>query len=215
METIGRVPAPRTAETAVVPGSWQSVRGTLDAAGATEAVPPAGHGCDAEWPADLTGQGRGDILQRVRHALARDHVWLAATATAFCTLFAAIPAVAVLVSPYALLVPPAVVHHQLEMIGGLLPEQASRFLADQLQAIAPVPQLHLGAGRGSAVVAALWSARAGATRRKGRRGRSGSAAPGWPTAWARRQTGSASHRWDRGPDNAPGAACRAGHSAAP
>jgi membrane protein len=98
----------------------------------------------------------------VRHALARDHIWLAATATTFCTLFAAIPGVAVLVSLYALLVPPAVVHQQLEITGGLLPEQASRFLADQLQAIASAPQLHLGAGLGGAVLVALWSARAGA-----------------------------------------------------
>jgi membrane protein len=119
-------------------------------------------GCDAEGPTGISGQGWWAILARVRQALARDHIWLAAEATTFCSLFAAIPGIAVLVSLYALLVSPAAIRHQLEMTSGLLPAQASHFLADQLQAIASAPQLRLGAGLGGAALAALWSAQAGA-----------------------------------------------------
>ena len=117
-----------------------------------------GGGRDAAWPADLPGRGWWDILRRVRQSLARDQVWVAAAGVAFCTLFAAIPGVAVLVAAYAILVDPAAAHRQLEMTRGLLPAAASAFLADQMQAITAASTLHFG----GALLAALWSARAGA-----------------------------------------------------
>ena len=117
-----------------------------------------GGGRAAERPAAIPGRGWWDILRRVRRSLARDHIWVAAAGVAFCTLFAAIPGVAVLVASYATLVDPAAAHRQLEMTGGLLPAAASAFLADQMQAIAAASTLHFGA----ALLAALWSARAGA-----------------------------------------------------
>ena len=113
------------------------------------------HGRGAEAPEDIPGRGWGDILRRVWRALGRDHIWVAAAGLAFCSLFAAIPGVAVVVALFGLVTDPAAVHGQLEMTGGLLPEEASRFLADQMQAIAAAPRFHLG----GALLIALWAAR--------------------------------------------------------
>jgi membrane protein len=118
-----------------------------------------GRGRAAKWPGDIPGRGWWDILCRVRHALARDHIWVAAAGVAFCTLFAAIPGVAVVLAGFGLFADPAAVHRHLEMTGGLLPPTVSGFLADQMQAIAAASTFHLG----SAMLVALWSARAGAS----------------------------------------------------
>jgi membrane protein len=118
-----------------------------------------GRGRGAEAPEDIPGRGWGDILRRVWRALGRDHIWVAAAGLAFCSLFAAIPGVAVVVALFGLVTDPAAVHGQLEMTGGLLPEEASRFLADQMQAIAAAPRFHLG----GALLVALGGARTGAS----------------------------------------------------
>ena len=110
-------------------------------------------------PADLPGRGWWEVLRRVRLALARDHIWVAAAGVAYCTLFAAIPGVTVVIALVGLLADPGAAHRQLEMTGGLLPREASGFLADQVQAVAAASRLHLG----GALLAALWSARSGAS----------------------------------------------------
>ena len=117
------------------------------------------HGRGAEAPEDIPGRGWRDILRRVWRALGRDHIWVAAAGLAFCSLFAAIPGVTVVVALFGLVTDPASVHGQLEAIGGLLPEEATRFLADQMQAIAATPRFHLG----GALLIALGAARTGAS----------------------------------------------------
>ena len=117
------------------------------------------HGRGAEAPEDIPGRGWRDILRRVWRALGRDHIWVAAAGLAFCSLFAAIPGVTVVVALFGLVTDPAAVHGQLEAIGGLLPEEATRFLADQMQAIAAAPRFHLG----GALLIALWAARTAAS----------------------------------------------------
>src|SRR5215217_628090 len=116
-------------------------------------------GRDAEEPQQIPGHGWLAVLRRVRRALGRDHIWVAAAGLAFCTLFAAIPGVAVVVALFGLVTDPAAIHDWLEMTGGLLPEEASGFLADQMQAIAAAPRFHLG----GALLVALWAARTGAS----------------------------------------------------
>ena len=110
-------------------------------------------------PAGILGRGWRDVLSRVRRALACDHIWVAAAGVAFCSLFAAIPGVTVVIAFVGLLADPAAAHRQLEMTGGLLPGEASGFLADQVQAITAASRLHLG----GALLVALWSARSGAS----------------------------------------------------
>jgi membrane protein len=114
--------------------------------------------CDADRPDDIPGSGWWDILRRLSHSLSRDDIWLRAAGVAFCSLFAAIPCAAVPVSIFGLLADPEAVHRPIEMLGGLLPEGASAFLARQMQAIATSSKLGLGAGLGSGILAALWGA---------------------------------------------------------
>ncbi len=118
-----------------------------------------GRGRTAERPTEIPGCGWWDILRRVRHTLARDHICVAAAGVAFCTLFAAIPGVAVILACFGLFADPTAVHRHLEMTGGLLHAAVSGFLADQMQALAAASRFHLG----SALLVALWSARAGAS----------------------------------------------------
>jgi membrane protein len=122
-----------------------------------------GRGRDAGRPADIPGRGWWDILRRVRRALARDHIWVASAAVAYCALFAAIPGAAVALVAPGLLADPAAVGRALEATRGLLPAEAVDLLAGQLGAVAEAGTLRLGAsGLGGALLAALWAARAGA-----------------------------------------------------
>jgi membrane protein len=116
-------------------------------------------GRDAGAPQQIPGRGWLAILRRVRRALGRDHIWVAAAGLAFCTLFAAIPGSVVAVALLGNIVDPALVRTHLGAAGGLLPEQASGFLADQLDAVAGASRYHLG----GALLVALWSARTGAS----------------------------------------------------
>jgi membrane protein len=124
---------------------------------------PDGTGRGATSPAAMPALGWRDTLGRVRASLARDHIWIAAAGTAFCAVFAAIPVLAVLAAFGALVVPPDVIRGQPDPTGGLLPAQASGFLADQMRAFAQASRFQLGTGLGGAVLMALWTARSGAT----------------------------------------------------
>ncbi len=115
----------------------------------------------ATRPVDIPGRGWLDILRRVRGALARDHIWLAAAGVAYCFLFAAIPGLVVLVALLGLLVGLPAVEGGLEAARGLLPGEAAGFLAGQVRGLAGAGVLHLGAGLGGALLAALWGARTG------------------------------------------------------
>ena len=126
-----------------------------------DAAAAAAGGRYAARPADIPGRGWLDILRRVRRALARDHLWLAAAGVAYCFLVAAIPGLVVLVALLGLLVGPPAVEGGLGAARGLLPAEAARFLADQVRGIADAGVLHLGAGLGGALLAALWGARTG------------------------------------------------------
>jgi membrane protein len=115
----------------------------------------------AARPADIPGRGWLDILRRVRGALGRDHIWLASAGVAYCFLLAAIPGLVVLVALLGLLVGPPAAEGGLGAARGLLPGEAAGFLADQVRGIADAGRLHLGAGLGGALLAALWGARTG------------------------------------------------------
>jgi membrane protein len=82
---------------------------------------------------------------------------------AFCAIFAAIPGASVGVALFGLLANPQAVHEPVEMLGGLVPPNASLFLADQMQAIAASSRTSFGAGLGGGVLAAFWGAWSGAS----------------------------------------------------
>lgn len=117
----------------------------------------------ADRPGALSVRGWACVLQRLGASLIRDDIWLRSAGVAFYTLLAAVPALAIPVSLYGLVADPDAVRDSLRMLGGLIPEDASRFLADQMQAVAAGSRVNLGASLGGAVVAALWSGRSGAS----------------------------------------------------
>jgi membrane protein len=119
--------------------------------------------CDADHPSDIPDQGWFAVLRRLARSLGQDGMWLRSAGVAFCALFAAIPGAAVPVSLVGLLADPRAVHLPVEMLGGLLPVNASVFLADQMQAIADTSRTQLGAGLGGAVLGAAWGAWSGAS----------------------------------------------------
>lgn len=119
--------------------------------------------CNANEPSTISGEGWGSILRRLGRSLTRDDIWLRSAGVAFYTLLAAVPALAVPVSCYGLVAEPAAVRDPIQMLGGLLPLETSRFLADQMQAVAASSKVNLGAGLGSAILMALWSGRSGAS----------------------------------------------------
>ena len=124
---------------------------------------PGDDRCDADRPGDIPDRGWLSVLRRLGRSLARDGMWLRSSGVAFCALFAAIPGAAVPVAVFGLLADPQAVHLPVERMGGLLPANATGFLADQLQGIAVSSRSQLGAGLGGAALAALWGAWSGAS----------------------------------------------------
>jgi membrane protein len=90
-------------------------------------------------------------------------MWLRSAGVAFCAIFAAIPAASVGVAVFGLLANPDAVHRPIEMLGGLVPGNATLFLADQMQAVARTSRMQLGTGLGGGLIAALWGAWSGAS----------------------------------------------------
>jgi membrane protein len=119
--------------------------------------------CDADHPGDLTERGWLDVLARLAHSLREDGMWLRSAGVAFCAIFAAIPGASVVVAVFGLLANPEAVHRPIEMLGGLVPGNATLFLADQMQAVARTSRMQLGAGLGGGLIAALWGAWSGAS----------------------------------------------------
>lgn len=116
----------------------------------------------ADRPWRLPARNWLGALLTLLGALRCDQIWLTAAGLAFCAVFAAIPAAAVSVSIYGLTADPESVRGPIQRLAGLLPSQASGFLADHLRAVASASRVQLGAGLGGALVSALWSALAGA-----------------------------------------------------
>jgi membrane protein len=119
--------------------------------------------CDADHPDDISDRGWFDVLTRLARSLGRDGMWLRSAGVAFCALFAAIPGASVPVALFGLLADPEAVHRPFEMLGGLVPANATGFLAEQMQAVALTSRTQLGAGLGGGVLAALWGAWSGAS----------------------------------------------------
>ncbi|MPR11830.1 YihY/virulence factor BrkB family protein [Microvirga tunisiensis] len=119
--------------------------------------------CDADHPGDLTERGWLDVLARLAHSLREDGMWLRSAGVAFCAIFVAIPGASVAMAVFGLLANPDAVHRPIEMLGGLVPGNATLFLADQMQAVARTSRMQLGAGLGGGLIAALWGAWSGAS----------------------------------------------------
>lgn len=118
-------------------------------------------GRTAEHPSEIPPPGWRDIGWRVWDKIFQDDLFLLAAGVAFYYLLAIFPALAVIVSIYGMIANPADVHQQLTVLGGALPPDAWRVLADQLQTLTQHPNTTLSIGALVSLLLALWSAKAG------------------------------------------------------
>lgn len=121
----------------------------------------AGRGRSAEKPTDIPKRGWLDIVKRTGKQLSEDRISIIAAGVAFYGLLAVFPGLVALVSIYGLVFDPQQVAQQIEALGGMLPEEATKLVAGQLQALTSASGGKLGLAAIVGVLLALWSASAG------------------------------------------------------
>jgi membrane protein len=103
------------------------------------------------------------VARRILASLKNDGVWLRSAGVAYCIVFALIPGFAAPVILYGLVGNADAVQRPVGLLNGLLPPDAIKFLADQLKVVAQTSRVEVGAGLGSALLAALWASWSGAS----------------------------------------------------
>jgi len=98
---------------------------------------------------------------RVKKEMTTDNVDIIASGLALYALLAAFPALAAAVSIYGLFASPADIASHLQQVAGVLPEDATRILQQQLDQLAQHSQGTLSVGVIVGIAVALWSARKG------------------------------------------------------
>jgi membrane protein len=91
----------------------------------------------------------------------QDNISLLAAGVAFYALLAVFPGLAALISIYGLLADPSDVPQQIHLLSGLLPQEATVILDDQMKAITSQPATALSLGVIFSLLIAIWSATRG------------------------------------------------------
>ena len=103
------------------------------------------------------------LLRRVQEKLERNHVSMVSAGVAFYALLSIFPALSVLISIYGLVADRDDVLHELDLFSGILPAEAVKLLADQMNSLIHAPPAKLGVGFVVSLSVALWSAMSGTT----------------------------------------------------
>lgn len=119
------------------------------------------HGRTAERPKEIPKRGWRDIVTRLWQNLGRDNTSLIAAGIGLNALLAVFPGLAVIVSVYGMFSSPQDVASDLLPFLGILPEDASKLLIDQLQNMTTPRDRTLGFGAIAGAVVALWNSRQG------------------------------------------------------
>ena len=121
---------------------------------------PAERGRQADHPSQIPQSGWRDILLRTWRELGDDHVSLIAAAVAFYGLLALFPAIAALISIWALAFDPRQIEEQIGTFSALLPPDAAAIVKEQAHKVATAAGgLSLGAAFG--ILLALYGAAKG------------------------------------------------------
>ena len=118
-------------------------------------------GRSAETPSDIPAPGWKDILLRVYRGISDARILANAAAVTFYALLAVFPAVAALVSIYALFADPHSIERHLNAVAGLLPGGAVDVIRSQLDRLIAQPQGTLGISFVIGLIVSLWSANGG------------------------------------------------------
>jgi len=101
-------------------------------------------GRKATNPRQIPLGGWKDILYRVWNAVFEDHIGLVAAGVAFYGLLAIFPAITALMAIAGLMVDPADVAGQLQMMESVVPEAAAKIILDQAESVAGSQETGLG-----------------------------------------------------------------------
>jgi membrane protein len=118
-------------------------------------------GRSAETPSDIPAPGWRDILLRVYRGIGDDRILANAAAVTFYALLALFPAIAALVSIYAVFADPHSIARHLDAASGVLPGGAVDVIRDQLDRLTSQPQGTLGISFAVGLAVSLWSANGG------------------------------------------------------
>jgi membrane protein len=118
-------------------------------------------GRQAEKPQEIPKAGWRDIMWRVKAEITDDHVSMVAASIAFYGLLAIFPAVAAIVSIWALLLDPQQIAQQLQTVTSALPEGAAGIINDQARAVAGSAGTGVSLAAAGGILLTLYSASKG------------------------------------------------------
>ena len=119
------------------------------------------HGRTASRPSEIPARGWRDILWRLYGQFNEDRILSVAAGITFYALLALFPAIATLVSLYALFADPGTIQSHLDTLKGILPGGAIDVVGEQLKRINAKGHTALGFGFVISLALSLWSANAG------------------------------------------------------
>jgi membrane protein len=122
---------------------------------------PAPSDRSADPPSAVPRRGWLGTLLRVYSGINDDRILANAAAVTFYTLLALFPAIAALVSVYALFADPRTIAAHLDMLAGTLPGGAIDIIRDQLNRLTAQPGSKLGISFVLGLLISLWSANGG------------------------------------------------------
>lgn len=101
------------------------------------------------------------VLSAVWQTATETHLGLIAAGVAFFGMFGIFPAIAAVIAVFGILADPAVIADQMTLMQGIIPADAYRLLAVQVNRLVLAPSETLGLATLVSFALALWSARAG------------------------------------------------------
>jgi len=118
-------------------------------------------GRHAEAPSDIPWHGWKAVIRRVAIEMLTDRVSLVAAGCAFYATLALFPAISMLISIYGLLLDPATVEPQLEVLRDLLPPSAWQLISERVHVLVSKPPASLGLHLLFNTGVTLWSSATG------------------------------------------------------
>lgn len=118
-------------------------------------------GRESDTPREIPRSGWRDILLRTRDAIGKDYVGLLAAGMAFYALLAIFPGVGAVVSLYGLIANPDTVQQHLQILSGLMPQQAYEILDQQMSRLVGNRQQTLSLAAAGSLLLGLWGATKG------------------------------------------------------
>jgi membrane protein len=117
-----------------------------------------GGGRNATTPSEIPARGWWQVAKRTLSQAGEDRLLTEAAGITFYTLLALFPAIAALVSLYALVADPTTIQGHLEALGGVIPGGGMDIINEQVSRVAQTASGTLGFGAIAGLLVSLWSA---------------------------------------------------------